>query len=425
MGICSYSECIKQSNFGIPGTKTSITCSLHKLSSHVSLKKKCSFEGCDKLPKFGIPGTKTSLTCSKHKLDTYINLSHKICSFQGCKKQSTFGIPGTKKSLTCLEHKMDNYVNVLSKRCSFEGCNILPSFGVPGTKKTLTCIEHKLDTYVNLTYKTCSFEGCDKWAYFGIKGTRKLLTCLEHKMDHYINVKDTKCSFQGCYNRPSFGLLGTKTRIRCAEHKLDNYVNIKHKRCQSEACSIYEIDDAPFANKINPETQQLELCVNCWRNLYPELSKKLKVRKEHFILAEIQRQIPELEEYFTVWDCKIPGQSCVSDRPDMAWIVNDTLIHIEVDEDGEGHEDNDERIVGIHSASNCKNHVCIRFNPDDSYSGNTPCLKVRQLCNGEPVYERCPIEWDRRMSILIPEVRAAYENALNSKSICGKRKLCF
>lgn len=48
------------------------------------------------------------------------------------------------------------------------------------------------------------------------------------------------------------------------------------------------------------------LCGNCLRNEYPELAKKFKVRTEHFVLAELQRRKPELEEKFLSWDCPLP-----------------------------------------------------------------------------------------------------------------------
>ena len=109
----------------------------------------------------------------------------------------------------------------------------------------------------------------------------------------------------------------------------------------------------------------------------------------------------------------------------MAWTVNDTLIHIEIDEEGSNHEDDESRIIAIHSASNCKNHVCIRFNPDKSLDGSPPCLTRRNVSSGERVYSKNEIEWDFRMKKLIPEIRKAFVSALHSESVCGKRKLCF
>lgn len=95
----------------------------------------------------------------------------------------------------------------------------------------------------------------------------------------------------------------------------------------------------------------------------------------------------------------------------IVWIVNDTLIHVEIDENGNSHEDDETRLVSIHWASGCKNHICIRFNPD----GSPPCLKLQTLCNGERVYSR----------ILIPEIRNIFDECLGGKTVCGKRKLCF
>ncbi len=57
------------------------------------------------------------------------------------------------------------------------------------------------------------------------------------------------------------------------------------------------------------------------------------LRKEHIILAEVQRRIPELETYFLSWDCAIPG-GCSLYRPDMLWDMFIFWFAIEVDEDG-------------------------------------------------------------------------------------------
>jgi len=108
----------------------------------------------------------------------------------------------------------------------------------------------------------------------------------------------------------------------------------------------------------------------------------------------------------------------------MIWGINDTLLHIEIDEGGIKHEDDDHRLAEIHSASNKKNHVCIRFNPDKSIDGSPPCME-KKIQNGEPVYTKNDKEWDKRMNILIPIVRNAYEDALVNKSVGGKIKVCF
>ena len=56
------------------------------------------------------------------------------------------------------------------------------------------------------------------------------------------------------------------------------------------------------------------------------------------MLAEIQRRLPELEPYFTVWDCAVPN-SCTLKKPDLLYETWLWYVQIEVDEWGEDHED--------------------------------------------------------------------------------------
>ena len=141
-----------------------------------------------------------------------------------------------------------------------------------------------------------------------------------------MNIVAKRCEEKECMKQPSFGKPGGKA-IYCYDHVNNKgYVDVVSKRCVSIACSVYKNHEKPFATKINPENGKRGLCSNCWRVMYPELSKR-KVRKEQFILAEVQHQIPELGDYFLTWDCKIPGQSCVAFRPDMAWEINDCLLY--------------------------------------------------------------------------------------------------
>lgn len=97
----------------------------------------------------------------------------------------------------------------------------------------------------------------------------------------------------------------------------------------------------------------------------------------------------------------------------MVWKVNDTLLYIEVDEDGQQHEDDDTRIIAIHAGSGCKNHICIKFNSDKTEDGRPPCMK-RHSKNGEGIfYERVDDEWNYRLPRLVTEVRSALNSALD------------
>lgn len=125
-----------------------------------------------------------------------------------------------------------------------------------------------------------------------------------------------------------------------------------------------------------------------------------------------------------VWDC--PLNKCTTKKPDIAWAVKDTLIHIEIDEQGGSHEDDQNRIIEIHSASNLKNHILIRFNPDSTSDGDVSCFKRANLRNGDKAFRMHEPEWNKRIPVLIENVRDALNEALENKNVtCGKGKLFF
>ena len=177
-----------------------------------------------------------------------------------------------------------------------------------------------------------------------------------------------------------------------------------------------------FAYYTNPSTNKIEFCFNCHISLYPDLHKKVAVRKEQFVLAEIQRQIPELEEYFMVWDCAL--NSCTRKKPDMCWGVKETLIHVEIDENGDNHEDDSSRLLDIHGSTNFKNHVVIRFNPDSTEDGREPCFKSIKK-SGENMLRLYQPEWDRRIPELIHSVKNAFHDSLENKNVCTKKRKLF
>ena len=386
----------------------------------------CKGNGCKRKALYAQNFKQKAKYCSQHRGKSYsVNVHSKRCAEKGCMKQNpNFGPPG-EKGTHCNEHKESSHVDVIHTKCKENGCYKRAGFGKSGGK-ALYCLFHGTKFgYINVANKKCLEEECTIRASFGQKnGTAEY--CAKHGRERGLNNTVGKRCFQyGCLKHPSYGPIDGKAKF-CYDHgiKKKGFVNVTSKRCLSSACSIYKNHEKPFARRMNPENGKMELCSSCCRAMYPN-SRKMKVRKEQFILAEVQNQIPELQEYFLTWDCKIPGQSCVAFRPDMAWEINDTLLHIEIDEDGINHEDDDQRLAEIHSASNKKNHVCIRFNPDKSKDGSPPCMKKITLKNGEPVYDKDPDEWDKRMNILIPIVRNAYEDSLVNKSVGDKIKVCF
>ncbi len=381
-------------------------------------------KNCIKKATFGAPGTKKPLSCKFHKDDGHVDVvKRNRCDYSGCTKRANFGPDGGKPT-RCSDHKDDGHVDVRNRRCNYPGCTKQPSFGPEGGNPT-RCSAHKDNGHVDVASRRCDHPGCTKHPSFAPEGSKRT-RCSAHKDDDHVDVKKRKmCDHIGCTKRSTFGPRGGKS-TQCSDHKDDDHVNVVNQRCESLGCSVYDYYQRPFASRINPNTNKTTLCCFCWRRMYPHLDNHVKVRKEFFVLAEIQRQIPELEPYFLVHDCKIPGQSCVTARPDMCWVVNYTMIHVEIDENGDTHEDDDDRLVAIHSATEAINHICIRFNPDKT-KNHASCFKRLALGGGGHILRKNDSEWDRRMGILIPNIREVFEKCIDNlgETVAGKRKLCF
>lgn len=374
---------------------------------------KCESPDCLKRPSFNKLGLR-AIRCSKHKLIGDINVKHKKCEYPDCPKIPSFNKKGL-IAKRCFKHKLEGDVNVVNMTCEFPGCLKLPSFNKKGLKGK-RCSEHKSDGDVNVN-SNCEFLNCLKWAGFNKSGL-KPKWCFEHKHDDDIDVKNKRCEFPNCLKRPNFNKPYLQPKW-CWEHKKDDDVDVHSKRCSHESCLFYNDKyERGLAKYYNPD-----LCTNCHRSLYPELHPQNTVSKEQFILAEIQRQIPELEEYLLVWDCRL--NNCTIKKPDMAWRVKDTLLHVEIDEKGEGHEDNEDRLLELHAVSGCKNHALIRFNPDESVNGDEPCFKTQKFPSGH-VFKLYEPSWNHRIPILISTIRKAFDQALENVEVdTRKRKLFF
>lgn len=363
------------------------------------------------------------------------------CSPTECSAPIIFGAPGGEPA-RCGNHRLDGDQDVSSKRCSSNYCleQDLVDKGFASQTNPITgendlcadCLTVLFPNSEPKRDKHCEASACQKLARYGVVrkavrhgARRKAVRCRDHRLATDGDTRQKWCEKPGCTISPRFGKPGGLA-LRCGTHRLEGDQNIVNKRCSSQSCLFYEdVYSRGYATARNPNSGEIDLCTACLSALYP--SGKISVRKEQFVLAEVQRCIPELEQYFVAWDCKLPLQSCNSDRPDMVWKIGETLLHVEVDENGNGHESNTERIVGIHAASGCKYHICIRFNPDRTASGRPPCLKRIKMRMGRDVYERDEYEWQQRIPILISEVKSAYRSCLedgdNVKS--GLRKLFF
>lgn len=306
--------------------------------------------------------------------------------------------------------------------CEFHGCTIKPYFGIKNSKKASRCYTHRLYGYENVKDRKCESENCIIRAYFGYTGGRAE-RCSTHRLDGQINVKDKLCD---CGKKPYFGLPGERPN-KCFSHKLENFVDVRSKRCQHASCNVYEKYERNRALYVNPSTGKKDLCLHCHRGLFPGKHLNASVRKEHILLAEIQNRFPNLNKYFVSWDCPL---SCTLKRADMLWKISETLFHIEIDEEGNSHEDNLERLVEIHAASNMRFHCVVRFNPDEYTRGEIkykPCLRKIRTSQGENIFTTNRKEWERRIPIVMDHLENIIENLEKGEdeSVSGKTKICF
>lgn len=419
--LCVATGCNKRSSFAPEGHK-SIHCASHKKPGDVNVvNSTCISPSCRTLPSFGPVGGSPQ-RCRAHALPGDVNVKNVMCAIPGCHKKPSFAKKGF-RAKHCAAHKEAGDVRVHGG-CIHPGCHKVRAYSL-ANGKPLWCRSHApVHAAYSLKRNECAHPGCKKRPSFSQPGCTPT-NCGRHRVRGDINVSTKVCLKEWCGKVATFGPV-TGAHKWCASHRMPGDVNLLSTRCGGEICKTYLIYERPYATKHNPVTGKHDLCTHCWRVEHPELDDKLSVLKEHFVLAEIQRQIPELEMYFLTHDCAIPGQSCSTKRPDMVWIVEDTLVHVEIDEGGKGHEDNLERLVGIHAASGLMYHACIRFNPDE-YDDYPACLRRKQSRSGEPIYSKNAEEWDRRIPILIDHMESVLEACVNGQgsSVAGKTKLCF
>jgi hypothetical protein len=260
---------------------------------------------------------------------------------------------------------------------------------------------------INVVNRRCEEATCNKIPTFGTEG-EKARFCKDHKQAHMTNVKSQRCEHVNCTKQPAYGMESEGAKF-CAEHKQMGMINVVNRRCESEACAFYACGERTFAVY---RVDDKALCANCFSILYPERTR-LKVRKEQFILSEIERRIPELSHYIAIWDC--PLGNCVLSKPDMYWFIKQIGIHVEIDEHGLDHEDDDHRVAQIHAASGMDGTYIMRFNPDEylDVDGNTvpPCFRRFRLSTGDPRLEATP-EFERRMDIFEVELHRVLQKAV-------------
>ena len=149
-------------------------------------------------------------------------------------------------------------------------------------------------------------------------------------------------------------------------------------------------------------------CWGCFAALFPEKAK-LKVKKEHFLAAELQRRLGDLtaDAQVVEWDCPVPG-GCSLKKPGLLIVWPKAYLHFEIDEHGHaGNECYEEGARLELIADVGLPGVVVRLNPDvPGYE----CFRPRQLNNGEFALEAV----DRNFALLADRAVAAARSLLQT-----------
>ena len=322
----------------------------------------CTTTECSRRALFGTTGTGI-VRCSGHKLEGEINLKCKMCVSEGCTAQAYFGTVH-QKPMRCGEHRLENERNVVMKECAANDCHVRATCGEIGGKPT-HCRKHCSPTAVFRVIKTCN--------------------------------ASTACHRARCY-----GKVGERP-MHCGHHRKPDEIDVVSPRCETEACSVYDQGDRPVSSHTG--TSGARMCSHCYRSIHPDLNR-LRVRVEHFVLAEIQRLIPQMTKYLEIQDCPVPcGVSM--ERPDALYVIGKTLVQIEIDETPD-HENDQNRLMRILASTNAVEHIVIRVHTHSTDQYPSMFTKKR-LRNGESVLEARPAEFGRRMTIIQETIRGCLE----------------
>ena len=224
----------------------------------------------------------------------------KLCSVEGCEN-------GAVNNGVCRRH------GAKKKLCSVEGCE-------NGAIHNGVCRRH------GAKMKLCSVEGCEN-------GAATNGVCYTH------GAKKKRCSVEGCeslvQNNGVCYTHGAKKILcsveGCENGTLNNGVCLRHgakkKKCFSNHCD----SNAWYKN----EDDSNYYCLDCLLSIKPN-DNRLKnfVRKEIYVLAELERRLPWLQSSAVtfLWDMGVDG-TCKGRRPDLLCDFGSYVLIIEVDED--------------------------------------------------------------------------------------------
>ena len=210
---------------------------------------------------------------------------------------------------------------------------------------------------------------------------------------HAARVNATRCQHQGSRPCKNFGIGARQLCIlhggglRCSRADAHHLEEVPPP-------AYYKADGGAF-------------CWGCFAANFPERAK-LKVKKEHYLVAELQRRLADVVEdaQLLEWDCRVPG-GCSMKKPDLLIVWPRRYLHFEIDEHGHaGNEcyEEDARLEII-AADVDRPGLVVRLNPDiPGYE----CFRPRQLNNGEFALEAV----GRNFELLAQRVEAAARRLL-------------
>ena len=138
----------------------------------------------------------------------------------------------------------------------------------------------------------------------------------------------------------------------------------------------------------------------------------MTMRTEILVLAEVENQLRSILEtaILVVWDCPVNCDSRL--RPDRIWCFNVSgkivSLHLEIDENGDCHEDNDTRIAQIQENFDVKESWLVRYNSGPTRERDSSVRRV--IRHGHPAIERSVgTEWDERIQMLVSTLQRIYD----------------
>ena len=385
--------------YGLPDDKRPENCSKCKKEGMINIKdknKKC--ECGSAIPSFGIKDGKATC-CMKCRKDGMVNLVLSLCP---CGKSAVFGMKGDKKPSFCMKCKKEGMENIITKKCK---CGkAIPVFGLKDTKKPTCCMSCKSEEMVNIAHKmckcgkaqptfgnktdkspsycfSCKEEGmknildkkcpCGKFPVFGKKGDKRATCCLKCKTTDMVNLKAKICVCGKC--QASFGLRTDKKPTCCVSCKKDGMLDIVSSKCLG-LINYQGKGDLPCPFEYRAKAKYSNYCTICFGKNFPDVPRTDLIRKNthegtvrNFLANEFSRFIHNTAIWTNQLDC-----TCRR-RIDFRWLIGNTLLCVEVDENQHKYRDKQDELVRyddlmmLHGGK----FLFIRLNPDmyNDYEG--------------------------------------------------------